>query len=87
MRGRAAPRPPLPRHPQARSGFAGGHRSIRRRARAGRRAEDESRLYDNFYNEKLDIIAALCDPGAIPAGGATEPDVSAGDPRCGQYLR
>lgn len=35
----------------------------------------------------LDVIAALCDQRAFPAGGASEPDVSAGDPRCGEYLR
>jgi mono/diheme cytochrome c family protein len=35
----------------------------------------------------LDVIAALCDQGAFPAGGATEPDVPSGDPRCGDYLR
>jgi mono/diheme cytochrome c family protein len=35
----------------------------------------------------LDVLAALCDPTAFPSGRATEPDVPAGDPRCGGYLR
>jgi mono/diheme cytochrome c family protein len=35
----------------------------------------------------LDVLAALCDQTAFPPGGASEPDVPAGDPRCGRYLR
>lgn len=35
----------------------------------------------------LDVLAALCDTARYPAGAATEPDVAAGDPRCGSYLR
>lgn len=35
----------------------------------------------------LDVLAALCDRSAFPRGGASEPDVQSGDPRCGAYLR
>lgn len=35
----------------------------------------------------LDVLAALCDRTAFPRGEATEQDVSAGDVRCGSYLR
>jgi len=35
----------------------------------------------------LDVLAALCDRSAFPAGAATEPDVALNDPRCGSYLR
>lgn len=35
----------------------------------------------------LNVLAALCDTLAYPAGAATETDVSVGDPRCGAYLR
>lgn len=35
----------------------------------------------------LDVLAALCDRSAFPAGGASEPDVAANDPGCGSYLR
>ena len=35
----------------------------------------------------LDVLAALCDRTTFPLGNATEADVQAADPRCGQYLR
>lgn len=35
----------------------------------------------------LDVLAALCDRRAFPLGDATEADVDAADPRCGEYLR
>ncbi len=35
----------------------------------------------------LDVLAALCDQNAFPRGDASEPDVTAGDARCGAYLR
>lgn len=35
----------------------------------------------------LDLLAALCDRTAFPRGEASEQDVSAGDARCGSYLR
>ncbi|AUX21537.1 uncharacterized protein SOCEGT47_020230 [Sorangium cellulosum] len=37
--------------------------------------------------ELLDILAALCDRAAFPAGKATAKDVEDGDGRCGPYLK
>lgn len=37
--------------------------------------------------EILDLLTALCDRTAFPAGSASKPDVADGDPRCGAALR
>jgi len=35
----------------------------------------------------LDLLAALCDRARYPRGGASDPEVLNGDPRCREYLR